>query len=77
MSELVRTLQRVEPADDLSDAVRAIRQAEADLRCALDDLPLASSRIERQICIARRDRAIDQLIAALKNVGQALQRQAS
>jgi len=74
LAELVRTLKSVpDPAGTLPDLTRGLRAAESDLRRALEDLQGAPSQMERRICIARRNRAIQDLIAALQSVSHVLQ----
>jgi hypothetical protein len=78
LSDLVRTLRNVpDPAGNLSACVRGLRMAEADLRRALDDIESAPSRLERQICVARRNRAMQELVAALQDLTRVLQQEPS
>lgn len=74
LSELVRTLKGVpDPAGALAESVRELRRVESDLRLALEELQTAPSLMERGICIARRNHAMQELIAALQHVAQVLQ----
>lgn len=67
LTELVRTLSNVpDPAGGLASTMRGVRVAESDLRRALDDLQEAPTHPERQLCIARRNKAMQELIVALQ-----------
>lgn len=78
LTELVRTLSSVpDPAGAFATSIRGLRAAEQDLRRALDDVQAAPSQMERTICIARRNRAMQDLIMALQSVNQVLQKDAS
>lgn len=77
LAELVRTLSNVpDPAGSFASSIRGLRVAEQDLRLALEELQGAPSQLERQICIARRNRAMEDLIVALQSVSKVLQHDA-
>lgn len=74
LTELVRTLSSVpDPAGGFARALSGVRVAEADLRHALDDLQESPSQLERKICIARRNRAMRDLIVALQTLHRMLE----
>jgi len=77
IAELVRTLNSVpDPAGSFAVSIRGLRAAEQDLRRALEDLQVAPSQMERQICLARRNQAMEDLIVALQSVSKVLQHDA-
>ena len=77
IAELVRTLSNVpDPVGSFATSIRGLRVAEQDLRRALEDLQGAPSQMERQICLARRNRAMEDLIVALQSVHKVLQHDA-
>lgn len=78
LTELVRTLSRVpDPAGHFASPMRSVRIAETDLRRALDDLRSAPSQMERQICIARRNQAMQNVIVALQTIGRLMEHDAN
>ena len=78
LTELVRTLSNVsDPTGGFAGTVRGVRLAESDLRCALDDLQDAPSQPARQLCIARRNKAMRDLIVALQALHRMLEHRAN
>lgn len=77
LTDLVRTLNNVpDAAGGMAMAIRQLRVSEADLRRALHDMQSAPNPLERQICIARRNTALQELISALESVHKLLLRDA-
>ncbi|MES2522278.1 MAG: hypothetical protein V4617_06250 [Gemmatimonadota bacterium] len=78
LTDLVRTLNNVpDPAGGLATAIRRLRVSESDLRGALQDMQEAPNQLERQICVARRNTAMRELISALESLHALLVRDAT
>ena len=74
LTELVRTLSSVpDPAGAFASSIHTLRAAEGDLQKALADLEGAHNRLERQVCLARRNQAMLDLIVALQTIHRVLQ----